>query len=253
MRCRACGARNPDGAQWCSQCYETLIQAVEEPPAEEPANEEEEAAVAPETDAAPVGSAAATPAATEADTSPVVADGEETADAREVEAGDVRRTAEGVLEWRCARCETWNPLAQDRCSACGGTFADTVRGHEPEAVPSRDPTSVLVASVLLPGLGHAMLGQVAQAIVRGATYVLWLGGAIALFVGGRGSGLLLPVVPLFVGAAVLLAVTVRDVIVVQSRRGSELLTARAFLWLVVAVLVGLLLSFVPAIFRLGGA
>ncbi|MGH3442237.1 MAG: hypothetical protein ACRDUY_09380 [Nitriliruptorales bacterium] len=252
MRCPRCGARNPDDAAWCSQCYARLGDIAEEPSDEERAEEQD--AVGPESHtAATTADEPAAPDEDEAGAAPDVVEGEPPPDGPPVRRGDVRRTADGTLEWRCGRCDTWNPLSEDRCGVCWGTFADTVRGHVEDEVAPRDPASILAASVVLPGLGHAMLGRTGQAVVRGGTYLLWLLGGVLLLVGGRGSGLTLPALPLLSGAAVLLVLTVHDVSVVQRGGGTELLSVRAFLWLVVAVLAGLLLAFIPAMFRIGAA
>lgn len=231
MRCPSCGARNPDDAAWCSQCYARFgaVAEASERPEEHPGPQEE------------------------SETAPQAEEDEPASDDAPVQRGDVRKSADGTLEWRCGRCDTWNPIAADRCGVCGGTFADTVRGRAEDDMPARDPGSVLAASVVLPGLGHAMLGRTGEAIARGGTYLLWLVGGLALLLGGRGSGLTLPALPLLAGALVLLVVTAHDVRVVQHGGGAEILSARVFLWLVVAVLAGLLLAFIPGMFRIGAA
>lgn len=73
-------------------------------------------------------------------------------------------TERGVV-WTCPRCETQNPLDVQACTVCGTTFAEAVKGPEPER-PQRDPGTAALVSLFLPGAGHGYLGLWPQAVAR---------------------------------------------------------------------------------------
>ncbi len=56
-------------------------------------------------------------------------------------------------------------MAQESCTVCGASFADTVREKAPERTP-RDPGTAALLSLALPGAGHWYLGLKGQAIAR---------------------------------------------------------------------------------------
>jgi hypothetical protein len=231
VRCPSCGARNAGSADWCTQCY-TPLGAGPDPHGT--------AAAAPET--APAPAAAERP--------PVAAGATRTAADAAPTAADPRfRQGPDGVDWRCEVCDTWNPLDQDTCASCGQPFHRTI-APEDEAPSARevDPTVAVAASLVLPGAGHVLLGRTAQGVLRGGLYVLWLGGGLLLVRAAAGSGQgVLPAMPLLLGAFVVLVASVAEV--QQTASGHELtvLRPRATLWLIVAVVGLLMLSFLGAV------
>lgn len=228
MRCHACGARNPDGAAWCSQCYARTDAAPDAPGVSDAtgtADRSDAADVPDATDAAARGDAAGTTA-------------------RDAAARDVR-TVGGEVEWRCGVCETWTPLAVDRCAVCGAPrrgFGES----EPLPTPDRaDLGRLTAASALVPGLGHLLVGRLGTGIARMVLAVSWLLGGVAIArVASAGSGSIVPAVPLLLGAAVVWAGTLADVRRLVTPGAAEVLGIRVLTWLTVAVLGAALLALV---------
>jgi ribosomal protein L37E len=120
VRCRACGAAVPAGADWCSLCFADL---------REPAPVREPVSVAAESVAeaalpAPLPAAPPRPAANLLDVAPRHA--AEPDDSDETAAGAVGADAAGPAAnqatWPCQRCGEQVPMALDTCSACGAGF-----------------------------------------------------------------------------------------------------------------------------------
>lgn len=88
------------------------------------------------------------------------------------------------VSWTCARCETVNDMDTNICRVCGASLADTLRPPGPER-PARDPGTVAMYSLFLPGAGHAYLGLWGQAIAR-AVISIWVVG-VTLFVSIQGG------------------------------------------------------------------
>lgn len=223
MRCPACGARNAETADWCSLCYAALRvePPVAEPPVADPARAEPSA----------TGPAVAAPG------------GPEPATSRD---GRFRRTEEG-LDWRCDACETWNPIERQTCVTCSEPFTRTLAPEAPATVPPVSETRAVGASILLPGAGHVLLGRSAAGALRIILYVTWAVGGVVLLRAAAGSGQgILPAVPLLLGALVVLVASVIEVQRTVSGDDTVLLTPRVTLWLVVAVLGGLMVSFLAA-------
>lgn len=221
--CPRCGARNPDSADWCTQCYADL-----RPPAETPATEHAVAEPAPGTPtAAPTGASG----------------------------GDRFRRVGEEVEWRCVVCRTWNPVGVTTCPVCGTPFGRTLGiSDEPEPLRDVDEGTALIASAILPGAGHIMLGRTAMGVVRAVTYLLWAVGGWILLRGAAGTeGSVLPAVPLLLGAFVLWVTSCWDAVMLAGERGPEVLTPRMFFWLVVGVVGLLIMSVVPAIMQAGTA
>lgn len=232
MRCPSCDARNPDEADWCTQCFARLRPEPEPDHTRLPVDD-----VVPEPDASPVA---------------VPATGVEADDAGELlQSGGGRfRRHEGEIEWRCEVCQSWNLVGLARCTVCGAGMDGP---SELAPVQQRASSSVvLLLSALLPGAGHAALGQMATAWARGLTYLLWVVGGTALLVTALGSGesALPGMIPLL-GAMVLWAVTLLDVQSLLAYRTRQILDARVFLWLVVGVVGLLMLTFMATFSRVG--
>jgi hypothetical protein len=81
------------------------------------------------------------------------------------ERGAFKVTPEGIV-WTCKSCDTENPIALQACSVCGTQFANTLRDEKTERV-ERDPGTVAMFSLFMPGAGHAYMGMWGQAIARG--------------------------------------------------------------------------------------
>lgn len=214
MRCPACGARNADSAAWCSQCYRSLRTGP-----------------GPEVSAAPAEVA-------EPDAAPGPGSGRPQGTAPSDGSSDrrFRKSDEGV-DWRCASCESWNPIERSTCTVCGTSLAATM--GEADEEPGSDATSstIALASVLLPGAGHVLLGRVAAGAGRMVLYVVWMVGGIALLLAASGSdGSVLPSLPLLTGALILLATSVLDALALRQGRATELLSVRSLLWLTVGVI-----------------
>ncbi len=241
MRCPACGARNAASADWCTQCYAAL--AV--PGAEESATTAELPEVAapsappqPPADAPPPGGVPAVPAPPDAP-----AEGSVPPDA---EAADVR-TRDGEVEWRCAVCSGWCALTAPTCTVCGAPRQGFGTETGP-AEPRRDlPLAAVIGiSLVLPGSGHLLIGRIGTGVARLLLALLWVLGGFAMLRGAGGGAALGPALVLFTGAAVVWIGTALDVRTVLTGRGSEVLTSRVLLWLVVGVTVALVATLLLA-------
>lgn len=152
-----------------------------------------------------------------------------------------RRRGEQV-EWACSTCGAFTSLEQSHCGVCGSAFAQRFAADEP-AEPPNWPAAVALSAVA-PGAGHLALRRYATGLGRLLLFAVWLLGGLALL--GAGGPVPLVAGPLFVGAAVLWAGSLVDVL--RLRRGEpELLAGRPLLWLVVGVIVGSLLGALVAV------
>ena len=110
--------------------------------------------------------------------------------------------------WVCPACEHENALDLDRCDRCGTPFAALFA--EPEEPVVVAPSRAMAWSLLLPGLGHWMLGRKLDGIARMVLF-LWTAGTVLVLLtsrsgqGGLGSAALLLL--LFLVATVALYVT----------------------------------------------
>ena len=157
--------------------------------------------------------------------------------------------SEAGVQWRCALCETENPIEASHCVACGASFAETVRPPVPER-PLRDPNTVALVSLFFPGAGHAYIGLWGQAIARAVTTV-WVAVVVlisALQGGVAGSGAI-PI--LFSLVAFCLWVVGAHDAYREARFESHLviLKPRYFLYLVMGLLLLLFAAVVAASLR----
>lgn len=263
MRCPSCGARNPDSAAWCTQCYTTFADEGTAP------TESEEASVPADAGPGPADHPDADPSGTPGPDGPVgtapVASatgtgprGDGTVGEVGAAVGDVAPRGEGErfrgvddgLEWRCAVCSSWNPLETSTCSICGAAFGRTV-ADEPETVVERAAATVLLLSAVLPGAGHVALGRTVDGVVRAVMYVLWLAGALALLRAAAGTPApALPAAPLGIGALALWVLSALDAVGLAEGSRDQLLTPRVFLWLVVGVIGALIAAFIPGMLQI---
>ncbi len=231
MRCETCGARNVEGAAWCTQCYTPFAAEAGDAP----------------------------PSATEALDGPAVdleldlplterpdvgdADPDQPRTATPVEVGDVR-DIDGVVEWRCSTCASWNALEQPSCAVCGAFrsgFGEPARTEVD--VTDLDPDRLFLATLALPGLGHLLAGWIGTGITRMVLALLWLLGGVWWLVAtatGRTPGVIL-----VLGALAVWVTSAVDVRALLAGR-DEPFGVRGLLWLVVGV-TGLLMLVVALV------
>lgn len=238
IRCPHCGATNRADAEWCGQCYERLIEPEPEPEPEPAPVETAQVATVAETaigEVDPTGSLPpATPSPEGSSTSLTIPEA-----AVGTQRGAFKVTEAGIV-WTCARCETQNPLEATVCTVCGALFAETVR--PPVERIERDPGTAALASLFMPGAGHAYLGQWGQAIAR-AALSLWAIFVVIISLLQRGeNGSMLIAVVFGLIATALWAVSAHDAY--REARFEEhavLLKGRAFLFLVLGMLMLLMI------------
>lgn len=123
--------------------------------------------------------------ATAGDQPSSLAEAEETDSAAPRQEGDTDRDVrqrDGEVEWRCHVCGGWQPLIVAACETCGTPRQGF--GEEPgRARPKVSPSIAVVATVVLPGAGHLLLGSVGAGIARLALWLVWLTGGIAMWSG----------------------------------------------------------------------
>jgi ribosomal protein L40E len=245
MRCPNCGALNRADAQWCNQCLERFVKPDAEPAApgrgpapplevvEDPLGTPIDVGLPFDREAgrAPGEPAAESASPTSTITPPPQAVG--------TERGAFRVKEDGVV-WVCSRCEAENALEVEACRVCGSTFAETVRPKVER--PERDPGTAALLSLFIPGAGHAYVGLWGQGIAR-AVVSIWV--IVVLLVsflqrGDPGASLIAVVFGLV--AFALWGVAAHDAYR-EARREETLvlLKGRAFLYLVLGLLVLLLI------------
>ncbi len=253
VRCPACGARNGVSADWCTQCYALLAApgadqsattaelAQAATPAAPPMQPEQAAAGEVGTSPADAGSGGGVPAAPTAPGAAGVGSVQP-----DVQATNVR-TRDGEVEWRCAVCSGWCALTAPACTVCGA--ARHGFGTETGPAPPRQDLplpAVIGVSLVLPGSGHLLIGRTGTGVARLLLALLWLLGGFAMLRGAGGGAALGPALVLFTGAVVVWIGTALDVRTVLTGRGSEVLTSRVLLWLVVGVTVALVATLLLA-------
>jgi len=236
MRCPACGAHNVEAAPWCTQCFERF-----EAPGE-PSRESVPPGPDPPPPPPPPTTVGPPPVPGTPPLPPQVQPPTEGRTAQR----DIRVDGDRV-EWRCASCEGWNPLERPDCRACGSARVGFTPGTAAApAVATTGGAAPLLASALLPGLGHVLVGRPGSGIARLLLWLLWAGGAGAILVSAGLSGAALV---LGLAALGLWSLTLHDL--VQLARGRpEVLTGRVLAWSVVAVTTLLVLL---AVAGTGGA
>lgn len=238
IRCPSCNARNGGDAQWCTQCYQSLVAPPDPPATPDPAA----SAGAPAPPAAPPPPPSV--AAGEPDgllpLPPDPAGDASTTGPRQLRAGSgrFRETAEG-LEWSCGTCDEWNPMERVTCTVCAAPFGTALGAEQEPERPDVAPGILTVVSLLLPGAGHWLLGLRGAAALRALLGIVWGLGGLTLFLQARGSGQsFLPAVPLLLGWAVVAAGSANDAVVEGGGSGTIVLQGRVLLWLTLAVVGG---------------
>jgi hypothetical protein len=250
VRCPACGASNGDRAEWCTQCYRPLRSTS--------GAEASGAAASGATGSGATGSGAAGSSASAADASAADASAATHPPGGAAGAGppppapgagqrDVR-TVDGQVEWRCVGCDGWNALDAPVCATCASPRRGFGDPALPPPVDPADRTRLVVASVVLPGLGHLLARRTGTGAARVVTALAWLAGAFLLVRGGGGS---VVVAPLLLGVAVVWAGSLHDVLALVDG-GRELLTTRVLLWLTGAVVLSLVALMVAGVGTPGG-
>jgi hypothetical protein len=155
--------------------------------------------------------------------------------------------------WRCAVCGTENALASELCSACGASFARTIR-PEGRGAQDRDPGAAALVSLFCPGAGHAWLGLWGQAAAR---FVIsaWATGVAVLSALQKGSGAAAAAAVVFGLVATFLWVAgahdaYREA---QGHPRAVLLTGRRIVYLMVGLLVLLMLLLMVQALSVGSA
>lgn len=163
--------------------------------------------------------------------------------------GPFQVTDAGIF-WTCPRCETRNLLERSVCEVCGTAFAELVRPPEPELEP-RDPNTAALVSLFFPGAGHWYLGLRPQAVAR-AIVSLWVVSVVIVAGIQRGvAGSVLIAVAFGLVAFGLWGVAAHDAYR-EARRETDavLLKGRAFIYVVLGLLVLLVVLMLPAIFQI---
>ena len=199
-RCPDCGALAGPDAEWCGQCFRSL---VESPPAPE---------------------LAAEPAPRHA----VVA-------AASAESATGERLARAPV-WPCPACGNENPIELDACAVCGTSFATLMRRDD--VPPPVDPTDALKASLLFPGLGHRKVGRSLDGLARGVLFSVLASMAATIFASGVNTSGTIGVFALFLGAALLVYVGSALEAYRLAEGGQPFLSSRALLWATVVVIIG---------------
>ncbi len=221
-RCPQCGARNKADADWCTQCYTRLDEPTPSPPPPPSAPTPAVGPVPPAPAEVPPGTA-------------TDATGDGT-----LRSGDGRfRQAEDGLEWRCEVCQEWNPIERVTCRVCSTPFGRSPRDDQRPARPDVAPALLVGGSLVLPGLGHWLLGLRGAAVLRLVLALVWGLGGITLFLQARESGQsFLPAVPLLLGWAIVAAGSANDAHVEGGGAGQLALSGRTLLWVTTGVVGG---------------
>ena len=178
-KCQGCGATNRTGAQWCGQCFDPATTTGPRPGSRTTAESPPESALAEPDEPAHTGAPQAYPTTLEdallllakksggATTPATAARQPDTPDsgpeANEVDAGAFSVRA-GEITWVCKWCEARNLLAEQSCSVCGAGFGEVLKEEKQQV--ARDPGTVALISLFLPGAGHVYMGDWGQGVAR---------------------------------------------------------------------------------------
>lgn len=218
-RCPSCGGLNAADADWCGQCLQRFSAPSPPPPPPPPPVQAGPRAADP-----PAPTAAPPAPERKMKDLPVG-----------VERGAFKVTEEGVT-WTCSRCDSTNPMEVTVCPVCGSDLATTLRPPGPER-PRRDPNMTALISLLLPGAGHAYLGQWAQGVARGIVQ-MWI---LATALIGAVQGTPLVWVTFGIASVALWVVAAHDAYREAADEGRGVfLRGRVFLWVVLGLLALLL-------------
>ena len=201
-RCPNCDALVAVDAQWCGQCFESLIEPEPEPGPEPVRASGTEPAPAEDLSSARGASAAARPAA--------------------------------LPTWPCPACGNANAIELDACAVCGTSFAALMRQGEER--PRVEPTTALAWSLIFPGLGHRKVGRGMDGLARGVLFAMLFAMALLTGLSGGGSGVLFGLFALFLGLAVVVYAGTAWEAYHLAQGGEPIVSARALLWATVGVI-----------------
>jgi hypothetical protein len=137
--------------------------------------------------------------------------------------------------WPCAVCGGQNPIALDACATCGTPFADLMR--ETPVRPDVDPKDAVVWSLIFPGLGHRKVGRPIDGLARAVLFALSFAMAVMVAVSRVSSAATLGIFLLFMITAVVVYVGSAYEARALAQGGDVLVSARALLWALVAVIM----------------
>jgi hypothetical protein len=214
-RCPDCGALVAADAEWCGQCFASLMEPGAQPqPTPEPEPTPEPG---PEPTPGPPSEAEPSMAVTQ------------TTDAS---------TAVGATEgpaWPCPVCGNRNAIELDVCAVCGTPFATLMRQDEER--PQVDPKDALAWSLIFPGLGHRKVGRGLDGLARGVLFGMLFSMAILTGLSGVRSGMLFGLFALFMGLALLVYAGSAWEAYHLAEGGEPVVSARALLWVTVGVIL----------------
>lgn len=238
IRCPSCGGLNPAEAEWCGQCLQRFAARTPPPPPPPPPGAETQGAEEPgaEVSGAEVPGTRTSPAPAATATLPVGRT-----------SGAFTVTEAGIV-WTCSRCEAVNALDASVCEVCGARFADVIR--PPEEGPGRDPNTVALYSLFFPGAGHWYIGQKGQAVARGVLSV-WV--VLVALLAAIGGSTLIAVVFGIVATALWVAAAHDAYREARKESALVLLKGRAFLYLVLGLLLLMVILLVTAGVQAGRA
>ncbi len=202
QRCPTCGALVGASAEWCDQCFTSLVGnpgVTARARSDAPVRLDPAEPTAGEPQAAPASAVATTPT------------------------------------WPCSVCGHANPLDLDVCAVCGASFAQTMRTAEPR--PTLAPHDAVVASLKCPGLAHARMGRTADGVARGVLVLVPLALSVLLFLSGVHGGfpfvMFVTFVLLAIGAYVATAIEARQ----MALGGQPFASPRTVLWATAALIL----------------
>jgi hypothetical protein len=198
-RCPNCGALAGPDAEWCGQCFASLVERA--PTAEPPAPE---------------------PPAVVLEERPPLALSE--------------RTPQSEPTWPCPVCDTPNPMNLDACRVCGTTFASLMR-HD-DRPPAVDPRDAFVRSLAFPGLGHRAVGRGGEGLARAVLFLMALAIAAVALLSGPTVPAVASVALLFGAIAIATYVGTAFEAARMARGMGAVLSSRAILWILVSLLMG---------------
>jgi predicted RNA-binding Zn-ribbon protein involved in translation (DUF1610 family) len=199
-RCPNCGALVAADAQWCGQCFESLVEPEPEPEPEPVRSPESEPSPAADTSPTPAGAPPATAAPT----------------------------------WPCPACGNANAIELDACAVCGTSFAALMRQGEER--PKVEPKTALAWSLIFPGLGHRKVGRGMDGLARGVLFAMLFVMALLTGLSAGGSGVLFGLFALFLGLAVVVYAGTAWEAYHLAEGGEPVVSARALLWATVGVI-----------------
>lgn len=202
-RCPDCDALAAPDAEWCGQCFRSLVELETNP---EPA-----AVVVTSARTTQAGQAQAPP-----ETSALAG-------------------SKPAPTWPCPTCGNANALELDACAVCGATFASLMR--QDETPPQVHPKDALSASLLFPGLGHRKVGRGLDGLARGVLFVVLATMTATVFVSGVSSAGTFGVFALFLGTALAVYLGTAWEAYHIADGGRPIVSSRALLWATVAVIM----------------